>query len=122
VAIQLAFRADGAVLCIEMGGRWLAPDMHGAIGSVHTRADQDGISLLLVDSRKLSPPDSDVTRYFAGVRWAELFPARFRTAFVVMPELYNGFAELVARNRGASVSVFFDEGPARTWLLDAGRT
>ena len=102
-----------------MGGAWVAADMHVAIASVHAKADREAVSLLLVDSRKLSPPDSDVTRYFAGVRWAELFPARFRTAFVVTPELYNGFAELVARNRGATVSAFFDEGAARSWLLKA---
>ena len=69
------------------------------------------------DKLRALEPDTELTRFFSGVHWAELFDARFRAAFVVRPVLYNGFAEVVARNRGANVAVFFEEEPARKWLL-----
>jgi len=119
MAIQLTYRQESNVLMVEISGKWTAHDMHDAIGAARAEADQRELASLLVDARGVSLPGSEMTRFFAGVRWAELFHARFRAAFVTEPLLFNGFALLVARNRGANVAAFFDEAPARKWLQES---
>jgi hypothetical protein len=116
MSIELGYRQEGPVLCVQMGGEWKSRTMHEAIGAARVEADKRKVTRLLIDARALSLPPDEVTRFFAGIHWAALFDQTFRAAFVVQPVLYNGFAELVARNRGANVSAFFDEAPARAWL------
>jgi hypothetical protein len=103
-----------------MAGKWTSGDMRDAIGAARAEADRRNLKILLVDARGISLPQDELTRFLAGVRWADLFDQSFRAAFLVMPALYNGFAETVARNRGANVKAFFDSGPARAWLADKG--
>jgi len=117
MGIGLQFRQDGAVLRVEMGGDWKSHTMHEAISAARVEADKRKVTRLLVDARMLSLPADEITRFFAGLRWAELFDQTFHAAFILQPALYNGFAEVVALNRGANVRAFFDEAPAMTWLL-----
>jgi hypothetical protein len=92
--------------------------MHEAINSARAEAGKRELVALLVDARAVSLPPSEIDRFFAGVRWSELFGKPYRAAFLVTPMLYNGFAEVSARNRGATVRGFFEEDQARAWLID----
>jgi hypothetical protein len=54
-------------------------------------------------------------KFFLGKQGAELFRG-VRIAFVMDEEVYDGFAKIVAQNRGAIVGVFFDLDDALEWL------
>jgi len=114
--MKITYRQESTLLILDISGPWTASGMHEAIGAARAEADKRKCRNLLVDAREISFPDTEATRFFSGERWAKLFDARFRAAFIVRPALYNGVAELVARNRGANVAVFFEDGPARKWL------
>ncbi len=45
------------------------------------------------------------------------FSRMMKAAIVIPRELYDGFAETVARNRGAFLRLFFDRSEALEWLL-----
>ena len=116
MGIELDYRQEPGLLLVEMRGEWTGSAIHEAILAVRAEADTRKLECLLVDVTEVSHPHMELDRFFAGVRWADQFPSRFRAAFVVTDVLYNGFAELVARNRGANVSAHFDEASARSWL------
>ena len=116
MSLKLAFRPEPTLLVMEVSGQWIASDVDEVIAAARAEAERCRLRRLLVDVRQVSPPGSETTRFSAGARWAELFDAQFRAAFIVRPAMYNGFAEIVARNRGANVAVFFEEAAARKWL------
>ena len=116
MGIELSYQEEPGLLRVDMSGEWTSGSMREAMGAARVEAGRRGHKTLLVDTRGISMPEDELTRFLAGVRWADLFDRQFRAAFLVMPALYNGFAETVARNRGASVKAFFDAGPARAWL------
>src|SRR5689334_20183162 len=116
MGLQLTYQQEPDILCVQVTGQWTSGAMREAIGEAYAKADKHNFRLLLVDARSLSKPEDELTRFLAGVRWADLFDGTFRAAFLVTREVYNGFAETVARNRGANVTTFFDEAAARKWL------
>ena len=64
-----------------------------------------------IDWKSLTSMD----RFFLGEKGAELFLG-VRMAFVITKESYDGFAKLVAQNRGAIIESFFDLDDALDWL------
>jgi hypothetical protein len=115
--MQVTSHQESGTLFVAISGQWVARELNEGFASARHEADKSGQHHLFVDARGVTAPvGGELDRYLAGVRWADLFPPPFRAAFVVQPALYNGFAELVARNRGAEVAVFFEEAPARKWL------
>jgi hypothetical protein len=115
--IALFFREGPGCLGVEASGEWTTSDAIQAIETIRAEADRRGLTRLLVDMRKLSEPHSEMTRYFTGEHIAKAWPHPFRTAVVLKREIYNRFAENTAKNRGAQVSVFFEEEAALDWLL-----
>ena len=118
MGIELSYQEEPGLLRADMTGKWTSDSMRDAIGAARVEADRRNLKTLLVDARGISMPEDELTRFLAGVRWADLFDQRFHAAFLVTPAVYNGFAETVARNRGANVKAFFEAGPARAWLAD----
>jgi hypothetical protein len=115
--MQVTSHQESDALFVAISGQWIPREMAEAIAAARAEADRHNLHRLLVDARGVSIPEGgELDRYLAGVRWADLFPPPFRAAFLVERAVYNGFAELVARNRGAEIAVFFEEPPARKWL------
>jgi hypothetical protein len=65
--------------------------------------------------------DWDVTfmdRYNIGIKVVNIFhyPDFNKVAFVIEKKNYDGFAELIATNRGAMIKTFFNKSDAINWL------
>ena len=116
MSIALSFREGPGCLVVEASGEWTTDDAIQAVETIRAEADRRGLTRLLVDIRQLSEPHSEMTRYFTGEHLAKAWPYPFRTAVVMKPEIYNRFGENTARNRGAQVSIFFEEEAALDWL------
>jgi hypothetical protein len=117
MSIHLSYRQEPTYLVVDANGEWTTDCAVGAIAAIHKEADARGVTRLLLDIRELSAPDTEITRFFTGAKWAEVFRYPYRAACVMQREHYNGFAENVAVNRGAALAVFHDEGEALAWLL-----
>ena len=88
-----------------------------ALRQVHEEAIENGLTHILIDCIKISPPDTEMTRYFTGEAIASVFGHRLKVAAVLPIELINKFAENVATNRGARFLVTHDYESALDWLL-----
>jgi hypothetical protein len=124
MSIALSFRQEADYLFVKARGDWTAENAERMIAAIHDELTRrglitrGGLTHLFLDTRGISKPDYEVTRFITGQCWAQTFDYRFKTALWSRPETYNGFAETVALNRGANVKVLFDEAAALNWLLD----
>lgn len=118
MGIELSYRQDPNYIIVKVSGKWTANDAMRAIEEMHDEAVRRGLTRLLVDALGLSKPDTEMTRFFTGEHWAKLVGYRFRSAVLARPEVYNGFAEVVALNRSSDIKVFFDEEKALDWLMN----
>jgi len=117
MSFKLVYRQEQNYLFIEVRGQWTIDSAEEAIEEIHNEATKRNLTLLLLDTREVSQPDSEWTRFRAGEHWAKFFGHPFKGAFLTRPDLFNGFAETVARNRFANVEAFFEEEQAVEWLL-----
>ena len=118
MSIELSYRQEPSYLFVELSGTWTTDDAKRAIEAIRSEADKRGLTRLLIDCRKFSKPDTEMTRFFTGEHIALIWGHPFKSVGVVRPEIYNGFAETVAINRGANVKAFFEEEEALEWLLE----
>jgi hypothetical protein len=116
MSVQLSFRAEQDYLFVIGTGRWTTRDAQEAIDSIYVELERRKFTRLLVDVRELSKPDHEMTRFFTGDHWANVFGEPFKAAFIMLPDVYNGFGETVAVNRGAALKVFLNEVSAVEWL------
>ena len=117
MSIQLSYRQEPSYLFVELSGTWTTDDAKRAIEAIRSEADKRSLKRLLIDCRKFSKPDCEMTRFFTGEHIALIWARPFKSVGVLRPEIYNGFAETVALNRGANVKAFFEEEEALEWLL-----
>ena len=117
MSIGLSYRQEPSFLFVELSGTWTTDDAKRAIEAIRGEADKRSLKRLLIDCRKFSKPDSEMTRFFTGEHIALIWARPFKSVGVLRPEIYNGFAETVALNRGANVKAFFEEEEALEWLL-----
>src|SRR5262245_58390381 len=105
MSISLSYRQEPNYLVVDVSGEWTTANAAEAITAIHKEADTRGLTRLLIDIRELSKPATEMTRFFTGEYWAEVFHYDYKAAFVMRREFYNGFAENVAANRGALLDV-----------------
>ena len=103
-------------LAFEIKGAWDEDEIALTLADISERADELGQTRLLIDVCELGPANSFMTRFFTGQHIARVLGQPFRVAVVSRRELYDGLAETVAVNRGASMKVFFDRNDAVDWL------
>jgi hypothetical protein len=74
---------------------------------------------VLCDATGVIPPIGAFEKFEAGIELARGADRRMKMAVVARVEIIDYVFENVARNRGASVAVFRNEGAALEWLLSA---
>ncbi|MEQ8790947.1 MAG: hypothetical protein RIC55_32085 [Pirellulaceae bacterium] len=117
MSIEVAYHDRPGYLFVEARGEWRLDDTRREIENIRREADRRGYTRLLVDSRELSAPDTEMTRFYTGEHIAEFWRRPLKVASLALPEIINNFAENVAVNRGAHYAVFTDEQAAIDWLL-----
>jgi len=118
--MEITYRYEPNFLFVELCGEWRTEDMKHAIEAVRDNAVQQGLTRLCIDARKVLKPDYEMIRFYTGEHIARIWHQPFRTAVVVIPEIYNRFGETVAVNRAAVIACFFEEKDALGWLLQGG--
>jgi len=117
MSFRLVYRQEPNYLFVEISGQWTTDSAEEAFEAIHSEANKRSITHLLLDTQEVSQPDSPWTRFRTGEHWAKIFGHPFKGAFLTQPDIFNGFAETVARNRFANVAAFFKREQALEWLL-----
>jgi hypothetical protein len=117
--MKVTSAVKGGVLTVKASG---AVRLEEAMGVV-TKAFRDAIAGkargILMDMTGLTGVLSAQQRFQLGARTAEMvggFEKPPRVAIVGKPPVIDGFAALVAHNRGVTVELFPDEESALGWL------
>jgi hypothetical protein len=116
MALKVTCHEGEGYLPVEIIGLWETFDAKHAIDEIRDEADRRGQTRLFIDVHHVVPPESELTRFLTGEHAARCWPHPFKTAVVMTRELFNGFAETVAVNRGADFRVFFEREAALEWL------
>jgi hypothetical protein len=119
MAIQYAFEKYNDYLSVTLDGQWTTEAMISALDAMRSEADKLQINKLLIDTVKISGPSDEMVRFWTGEHIAKVLNAPFRLSVIATRQVYNGFGEAVAFNRGAHIKVFFEETPATAWLLSS---
>jgi hypothetical protein len=117
MGMAFSCRREADYLSVTATGQLSTEDFLGVIAGIEAELSKNGHSRVLVDAREMSAPPDGMTRFQIGEVWARTFRSEVKAAFVLRPEIHNGFAETVAFNRGAYVAAFFHERDALEWLL-----
>ncbi|NOZ60195.1 MAG: STAS/SEC14 domain-containing protein [Calditrichaeota bacterium] len=115
--IEIHYFEKPDYLSVKVSGQWTTENAKKLFELMRDEADKHGLTLLFLDARGLSQPDTEMTRFFSGEYFAKVLPFPFKTAIVTNPEIYNKFGETVALNRCAQIAVFFKKEEARKWLI-----
>jgi hypothetical protein len=118
MTIHTTYVEGPGYLIVEVKGQWEEEDAKQTIEAIHDEAGRRGQTRILLDLLGLMSPRSDLTRYFTGEHVAKHWGYPLRVAALSTREIYTGFAETVAVNRGASIRVFFEKEQALEWLLN----
>jgi hypothetical protein len=104
-------------LFVTAAGAWTQETFRRIVDSARTSAINQGLTRILLDTRSVSRPDSEYTRYLSGLYLAHALPRPFRVAAVGAPGNVTHYGETVARNRGSDFMAFSDQDRAMQWLL-----
>lgn len=115
VAVECTSLADH--LLVTAVGTWTDDVFRRIVDAARAAATEHGLTRILLDMRALSRPDSNFTRYLAGLYVADTMAGAARIAAIGAPGNVTHYGETVARNRGSDFMAFVDEELARQWLL-----
>ncbi len=110
-------------LLIELTGEYSLSDFITAIEHIASEAHKEGYNKVLCDINKVqySGPINTMDRFKMGEHVASVLGYKIKVAGVGPKEQINGFAELVASNRGGNLNIFTDKELALKWLLSKDR-
>ena len=99
-------------------GDYTVNDIFPFLDQVKIEAVKSNRSKVLIDTSGFKGSMTDVDRFTAGKRIAELFGVRFKSVVILPEQNVTKMAELAAGNRGARLLVTASEAEALEWLLD----
>jgi len=114
--ISLEFNKAPNYLVVKVTGKWTTEDILMSIEDIKTEADKQEVKLILLDLQGLSLPESEMTRFYSGVKIASTFGPSYQVAGYSQSEKINRYAETVAVNRAANFKMFSCEADAKNWL------
>ncbi len=120
LVLTIAHRGD--YLEVVATGECTLENLYGLIDAVRRASDQHSCSRVLVDSSAMNGIPTDMARFKAGVRAAEVLGGKIRVAVVSRATLVSKFGENAAVNRGANLRMHTDRGEALQWLLQNAAT
>ena len=117
MGFNLSFTPRDGYLEIGVAGEWSLDSLYELIDATRRETERTGLSRVLCDGRGMTGHPTEMARFKAGVRTAEVLGAKIRVALVSRPEIITRFGENAAVNRGASLKVFADPAEALAWLM-----
>ena len=114
--LQTEIEERDGCMWITAAGVWRLDDILELIDLIGAEARSRQIPRVVVDIRQIDGDPPDMDRFRAGEHTATVLGSRIRTAVIGRAETLNRFAEGVARQSGARMQVFSDEGQATEWI------
>ena len=111
---------DQPYVTLKAAAPWTEASAERLIAEAREEAQKQRTFHILLDLRDWLKPDTEMTRFWSGVRLAEGLRKTYRVAAFAHPQAINRFGEDAARNRGAEFQIFYDEASALKWLLKEG--
>lgn len=118
MADKIEFNNTDNYLEVKITGKWVMDNALKAIEAIRAEADMLNVKHILLDLQDMSYPDSEMTRFYSGMKIASEFNHTYKIAGYAQIEKINRFAENVAVNRGAKFRMFTCETDAVNWLLN----
>jgi hypothetical protein len=106
-------------LSVTATGPWTRETAEQLLDLARGGADRGGFVRILLDLRRFTGPDTEMTRFWSGLRLAQVLAPPFRVVAIARAETITRFGENVARLEGADFRLFTDEGEALAWLQQA---
>jgi hypothetical protein len=116
-AHQGVITEEDGFLRLTLNGRATRGILLRALTQVIAETKARNIWRVLCDASAVVAPISTSEKFETGVELARSADRRMMMAVFARAELVDYFFETVARNRGASVRVFTQEGTALQWLF-----
>jgi hypothetical protein len=117
MSLKLSYHQEQDYLIVKIAGRWTTENAKQAFEASRDETTKRGLTRILIDVMEISKPGTEMTRFDTGVYFAKILGFPYKSAILVSPEVYNGFAETVALNRCAQLKAFFEPEGALAWLL-----
>jgi len=118
MSIKISFKDEDGYLNVHASGQWDLKSKN-KIDIIRDEADRRGFNKIFLDIRDISKPETEMIRFETGKEMAKVWKQRFRVAILGRHEMINRFAETVAKNRGALVTIFTEESEALEWLQES---
>jgi hypothetical protein len=112
------FKMRPNYLLVQFTGELTTKNAFDSIERIRYEADQKNYKLILLDLRGVTNLISEMTRFYAGEKIANVFRHDYKIAVFMLNENINKLAETVALNRGANFKVFDSEHEAIQWLTN----
>jgi hypothetical protein len=116
--LALTVTHRGSYLEIDVAGQWSLENLYGLVDALQRESGRHGCNCLLVNTGAMNGHPTQMMRFKAGVRAAEVLGEKIRVALVSPPDRVTKFGENAAVNRGASLRVVTDRAEALQWLLE----
>ncbi len=113
----ITFEVRPGYLYVEGQGPGELSSTREALQTIKARADEEGLTRILINARRVQPLRKGIDYYVLGTYFAEMFGVHYRIAALYPKELINKFAENTAVNRGANLFVTHDDEEALDWLM-----
>ena len=115
MSISIEYKKSAKYLLASIQGYWTLGNVEKALEEIKSEADKQETKLILIDGQGFSLPDSFITRFYTGVKIAQLF-CSYKISIYMQSEKFTKFTENVAANRGATINVCENEEDAINWL------
>ena len=115
---QLDIVNAGAYLRVTFSGLFTIPAAKAAVDAMVDACRREGLAKVLFDCRTMTGELSVTDRFEMGQYGASTIPRKVRIAMLTREDvpLPDRFFEVVSRNRGLLLTVFFEPEAALEWL------
>lgn len=104
-------------LLIKFSGQWSDDNVEQFVQTTYDETIKTSHRKVLVDAYDVKGPLSEMARFFAGLTMAKIWGYKIKTAVFLPKNIYTGFTETVAVNRGTHARGFTNKEAALDWLL-----
>jgi hypothetical protein len=118
MCLDIIYRDQAGYLAVKASGLWTERNVKTLIDGIKSETEDRNVTRVLLDLRGFSRPENEVIRYVSGEYLAKVLGFKIKVSVIGMKENINRFAETVALNRGARLSVTDDESAALQWLTE----
>lgn len=120
MSVSLSYSKEGDILYASLSGEWETKLLNKAADELAQYAKESGDKYILIDSRGMSAPSSEFSKYQIGEHLAKVWgaPISLYVCILYREKHISKLLENSAVNKGANIVVLSDYDQALDWLND----